>query len=270
MLRSIKSLIGSRISATDDQIGAIDDVFFDDEVWTVRYLVVDTGVWLPGRKVLISPYSIRTPLTQDRTVDVDLTREQVRESPDIDTHQPISRRIEREYLAYYGYPSYWGLGGVWGAMDFPVSPLSEPRDLRAPGAAGAPDVTGDAPVDASGDGVGGADDEDSRLRSAADVKGYDIQAADGSIGHVQDYVFDDETWTVRYIVVDTVNWWPGGRKVLVATAWIDGIDWAARRVTTSLTRDGIKASPEYDEDALLDRQFEARLHASHERAGYWE
>src|SRR5690606_23129956 len=119
-------------------------------------------------------------------------------------------------------------------------------------------------------GESAVDDEDSHLRSTADVTGYDIQASDGSIGHVEDFIFDDESWTIRYLVVDTVNWWPGGKRVLIATRWIDHIDWAQRKVYTSLSRDGVKDSPDYDPEALLDRQYEQRLHAAHRRGGYWE
>jgi sporulation protein YlmC with PRC-barrel domain len=264
MLRSVNEIHDSRINASDDQIGHVKEAYFDDEAWTIRYLVVDTGNWLTGRKVLISPYSIRTPLTEGNLIDVDLTREQVRNSPDIDTHKPVSRRHERDYLTYYGYPSYWEMGGVWGGMEYPLFPYVEDLkdDVRK-----AEHERDPRPVSAS---ESVEDDEDSHLRSTADVTGYDIQASDGSIGHVEDFIFDEESWTIRYLVVDTVNWWPGGKRVLIATRWIDHIDWAQRKVVTSLSRDGVKDSPDYDPDALLDRQYEQRLHAAHRRGGYWE
>jgi hypothetical protein len=268
MLRSVKHIHGSRLNASDDQIGRVVEFYFDDEAWTIRYLVVDTGSWLVGRKVLISPYAIKTPITEGHIIDVALTREQVKNSPDIDTHKPVSRQHERAYMSYYGYPSYWGLGGVWGANEYPLFPYIE--DLKD--AAGQPLAEGarDAPDARAGAGTAAGDDEDSHLRSTAEVAGYDIQAKDDSIGHVQDFVLDDETWTIRYLVVDTVNWWPGGRKVLVATRWIDHIDWEQRKVFTTLTRKGVENSPGYDESALLDRQYEERLHEAHERGGYWE
>ena len=266
MLRNVKHLNGSRINASDDQIGRVDELYFDDEAWTIRYLVVDTGKWLVGRKVLISPYAVKTPITEGNIIDVSLTRDQVRNSPDIDTHKPVSRQHEREYLTYYGYPSYWGLSGVWGVTDYPSSPaLDDPLETPRPAGVDEGRPARDTAADASR-----SSDEDSHLRSTADVTGYDIQASDDSIGHVEDFVFDDETWTIRYLVVDTVNWWPGGRKVLVATRWIDRIDWTQRKVFTSLTRDGVKGSPEYDHTALLDRQYEEQLHRAHERGGYWE
>lgn len=262
MLLSVKQIHDSRINATDDQIGHVKDAYFDDALWTIRYLVVDTGNWLTGRKVLISPYSIQTPLTEGNLIDVKLTREQVKNSPDIDTHRPVSRRHERDYLSYYGYPSYWEMGGVWGAIEYPLFPYVEDLkdDVRQ-----AEDERGGTPADAPS----AQDDEDSHLRSTAEVAGYDIEASDGSIGHVRDFVFDDQTWTIRYLVVDTGNWWPG-KKVLVATRWVDHIDWDQRKVFTSLSREGIRSSPEYDPSALLDRQYEEMLHKAHQRGGYWE
>jgi hypothetical protein len=263
MLRSVKKIRDSRINASDDQIGHVKETYFDDDAWTIRYLVVDTGNWLTGRKVLISPYSIRTPLTEGGLIDVTLTREQVKNSPDIDTHKPVSRRHERDYLTYYGYPSYWEMGGVWGAMEYPLFPSAE--DLKDDVSQAEHDRKSAEPSVQDA-----ADDEDSHLRSTADVTGYDIQASDGSIGHVDDFIFDDENWTIRYLVVDTVNWWPGGKRVLIATRWIDGIDWAQRKVFTSLSRDKVKNSPVYDPAALLDRQYEELLHEAHQRGGYWE
>jgi PRC-barrel domain len=262
MLRSVRQIHDSRINASDDQIGHVKEAYFDDATWTIRYLVVDTGNWLTGRKVLISPYSIKTPLTESGLIDVTLTRDQVKNSPDIDTHKPLSRRHERDYLTYYGYPSYWEMGGVWGAMDYPLFPYVEDlKDDVRQAEHHRDSPTSPASVE---------DDEDSHLRSTADVSGYDIQASDGSIGHVHDFVFDDANWAIRYLVVDTVNWWPGGKRVLVATRWIDGIDWTQRKVSTSLSRDNVKNSPDYDQSSLLDRQYEERLHEAHQRAGYWE
>nr|MBA3477274.1 PRC-barrel domain-containing protein [Lautropia sp.] len=242
--------------------GYVKEAYFDDDVWTIRYLVVDTGTWLTGRKVLISPYSIKTPLTEGNLLDVNLTRDQIKDSPDIDTHKPVSRQHERDYLTYYGYPSYWEMGGVWGTMDYPLFPYVE--DLKKDALAAEhqrPAASGKAAA---------RNEEDSHLRSTADVTGYDIHASDGSIGHVDDFIFDDETWTIRYLVVDTVNWWPGGKRVLIATRWSDSIDWEQREVTTSLSRETIKNSPEYDSSRLLDRQYEEKLHEAHQRAGYWE
>ena len=122
MLNSVSHLVSSTVTATDGEMGHVKQAFFDDQRWTIRYLVVDTGTWLSGREVLISPYSVKQPLGSVRKIDVSLTRQQVRDSPDIDTHQPVSRRHELEYATYYAYPNYWDGGGLWSMGAYPVLP----------------------------------------------------------------------------------------------------------------------------------------------------
>ncbi len=257
MLNALSQLSGSTLTATDGEIGHVKQAYFDDQAWAVRYLVVDTGIWLSGREVLISPYAVRQPVGTGKTIDVSLTRQQVENSPDIDTHKPVSRQHERDYLDYYAYPQYWAGGELWSMSALPLLPPNLPiasdTDLAARRAAR------DAEVPA----------EDVHLRSSGVVTGYNIQAADHSIGHVKDFIFDDESWAIRYLVIDTRNWWPGGKKVLLATHWIDRIDWAEQTVYTQLTREQVKASPEYDESATLHRDYEQRLHDAYGREGYW-
>jgi hypothetical protein len=205
MLRNASDLKGFAIRATDGDIGAVEDIYFEDETWTVRYLTVDTGGWLGGRVVLISPILIRQADWQSKRLDAALTQEQLKNSPDINTHQPVSRQHESEYFAYYGYPVYWGGPYMWGSSFLPGG-------LAVPIAA-ALEVPG--PV---------SDPADSHLRSSHEVTGYNIEAADGEIGHIAGFVMDDETWAIRYIEVATRNWWPG-KKVLVSPAWIERVSW---------------------------------------------
>lgn len=255
MLRNVSTLDGSTVNATDGEIGHVEDCYFDDERWAIRYLVVDTGTWLTSRKVLISPYAVVQPFGSNRIIDVSLTREQVKKSPDIDTHKPVSRQNERDYLGYYGYPTYWQGGDLWAMGAYPaMPPLTTPPDYTERHERVETEIN----------------PEDVHLRSADTVKGYHIQASDDSIGHVEDFIFDDESWALRYLVVDTRNWWPGGKKVLVATRWIDRIDWSEQKVFTSLTRDAVKASPAYEESATIDREYEARLHDAYGREHYWD
>lgn len=256
MLRQASTLSGSTVDATDGTIGHVKDAYFDDDGWAIRYLVVNTGSWLVGREVLISPYSVKAPIGSDGVVAVSLTRGQVEASPDIDTQQPVSRQHEFEYRDYYGYGDYWYGGDLWGIAAYPVLPLSP-----LPGeAAGATERWRDAPE---------AGLQDVHLRSTESVTGYHVQASDDGIGHVQDFIFDDASWAIRYLVVDTRNWWPGGRKVLVSTRWIDRIDWAERKVFTSLTREAVKASPEYEDSATIDREYETQLHDSYGLPAYY-
>jgi uncharacterized protein YrrD len=256
MMNSVSHLNGSSITATDGVIGHVKEVYFDDQAWAIRYLIVDTGKWLSGREVLISPYAVKQPLDTVKNVDVALTRAQVENSPNIDTHQPVSRRHEREYLDYYAYPAYWGGDALWAMSALPLTAPSPqvPLETQAERAR----LDADVPP------------EDVHLRSSANVKGYGIQATDDSIGHVQDFVFDDESWAIRYLVIDTRNWWPGGKKVLVGTHWIDHIDWAERTVYVKLTREQIKTSPLWEESVHISRDYEERLHDAYERKGYWD
>jgi uncharacterized protein YrrD len=255
MLNRLSHLTGSTVSATDGGIGHIKEAYFDDQAWAIRYLVVDTGARLSGREVLISPYSVKQPLSSAKNIDVALTRQQVDHSPAIDTHQPVSRRHEREYLDYYALPEYWGGADLWSMSALPLLPLPLPTAVESQSEREKRDEAVLA--------------EDVHLRSSAQVTGHDIQATDDSIGHVKDFIFDDESWAIRYLVVDTRNWWPGGKKVLLATHWIDNIDWADKTVYAKLTREQIKNSPEYDEAAPLDRDYETRLHHAAGRDGYW-
>ena len=256
MLNSVSHLVASTLSASDGEIGHVKQAYFDDQAWAIRYLVIETGTWLAGREVLISPYAVKQPLAEGKNLDVALTREQVQHSPDIDTHQPVSRRHEREYLGYYALPEYWDGGGLWAMGALPVLPPPLPTELQS-----------QAELELRDEAVPA---EDVHLRSSAAVAGYDIQATDGSIGHVKDFVFDEASWAIRYLVVDTRNWWPGGKKVLVATHWIDRIDWAENTVYAKLTREQIKHSPEYDGVAAISRDYEQRLHEAHGRKGYWD
>jgi hypothetical protein len=260
MLNSLERIGGTAIQASDGAIGEIREAYFDDERWVIRYLVVDTGSWLAERKVLISPYSIVHPLAPGAPIEVRLSRQQVRDSPDIDTHQPVSRRHERDYLGYYAYPDYWGGIDLWAMGGYPLVPPVEPV---------LPGRLQEELQPRRQDDESQRSPEDVHLRSSAHVTGYDIEASDGSIGHVKDFVFDDESWAIRYLLIDTRNWWPGGKKVLIATHWIDGIDWSESRVRVKLDREQVRASPEYDESMVIDRAYEERLHEAYQRKGYW-
>lgn len=248
MIRSIKDLRGYAIRATDGVIGTVDDFYFDDEDWGIRYLIVDTGKWLSGRKVLISPMAIGSPDWMIQELPVSLTKSQVKRSPDIDTRKPVSRQHEAEYARYYGYPYYWGGAGFWGMGAYPGGLTAQDtinEKLRTPRTA-----------------------DDCHLRSSNVVIGYHVRATDGDVGHVDDLLADDETWAIRYLIVDTNRWW-SGRRVLVAPRWINDVSWSMAMVSVDLTRHAIKGAPPYDAKAQLDRQREQALHDHYDRPGYW-
>jgi len=256
MLRNLKMLLGAKVVARDGEVGTVQQIYFDDDAWGIRYLVVETGNWLNGRQVLISPYAVQHTDPGTTDVHVKLSRQQVRDSPDIDTDKPVSRQSETKYLRYYGYPTYWGGPNIWGLGAYPAFDDSD-RASALP----YPDETETVKTDPTV--------VDIHLRSSAAVTGYHIEAVNGMIGHVSGYIFDDESWVIRYLIVDTRNWLPGAREILLATQWIYKIDWLDSIVSTMLTRDAIKNSPSYDEALVVDRNYEAMLHGFHAREGYW-
>lgn len=251
MLRRASALEGFTIRATDGDIGHVVDFYFDDQTWTVRHFVADTGGWLPGREVLISPLSF-TGLDWDSSrIGVSLTRSQVENSPPIETDMPISRQREVEYYGHYRIPGYWAGPYRWGAWATPWAYVGH----------GAPA--------ARVRGAGRRDTGDPRLRSTASVIGYSIEARGGDIGHVDDFLVDDHDWAIRYLVVDSHNWLPG-RRVLVAPEWVDRISWSDSAVYVDVTRETIRDSPEYEPARPVERAYESRLYDYYGRPGYWD
>lgn len=253
MLRNVKELSGYSVHAKDGVMGEVDDLYFDDEAWAIRYLVVDTGRWLSGRKVLIPPAAIGRPDWLGQTLSVSLTKAQVEGCPPIDTRKPVSRQHEAEYSKYFGYPYYWGAGDLWGPGAYPGALALEIEVAEA--AKGRPAAAMQNP-------------DDSHLRSCRAVTGYHIHASDGDIGHVDDFLVDDHTWAIRYLIVDTSNWW-GGHQVLVAPQWIDAVSWSESKVTVPMTRESVKHAPAYASAAQLDRQQEQGIYEHYGHAGYW-
>ena len=262
MLRSTKDLEHYAIGATDGDIGHVRDFYFDDDAWVIRYLVVDTGTWLVGRQVLISPISIHEPDWIARTLPVSITKEQVRNSPDIGVHEPISHQHESLYLQHYGYDNYWGGESMWGNSMFPFTMI--------PGFVGydalRPETERDEAV------IRKAEHErqrnpDPHLRSCNAIVGYRLHASDGEIGHVSGFLVDEETWAIRYLVVDTSNWWLG-RQVLIAPNWIAAVSWDDGSVAVNLSREAVKHSPPYVPGAEWSRERDIRLYEHYGRTWY--
>jgi len=239
MLRSLKELYGYTIRAVDGDIGKVDEFYFDDHRWTVRYLVADTGNWLVGRRVLLSTACLGWPDWEKRVFPVTLTKEQVENSPPIGVDEPVSRQMEKELHGYYGWRPYWSITAASVAV-----PVTTRRKEEA------------------------MEEADPHLRSTREVIGYHIQANDGGIGHVDDFIAGGEDWVIRYMIVDTRNWLPG-RKVLVAPTWVKRVDWAKRDVYVDLSRETIENSPEFDPSAPVNREYELRLYDYYGRPRYW-
>ena len=241
MLWDLSAINGYAIMAKDGRLGSVSDLLFDDTSWLVRWLVVDTGHWLSGRKVLLTPLVVRHIDPKEQEVTVELTMQQVKDSPDIDTDRPVSRQIETSIYDFYGWSPYWGNGlftdpyGYVGGARMPAPGLGSPR-LDA----------GVAEIQRS--------EDNPHLRSGEAVKGYHIHASDGEIGHVADFLLDDTDWSIRYLVVDTKNWWPG-IKVLIPPRLACEIDWTDRLVKLDIDRQKVKDSPEYDPSAVADKTY---------------
>ena len=264
MLRNLKDLEKCVIGATDGDIGQVKDLYFDDHAWAIRYLIVDTGSWLSGRKVLISPISIQKTDWPAHRLAAAITQDQVRNSPAIDTEKPVSRQHEEQYLGYYGYATYWGGPGMWGRGMMPMAMY--PGYAALPGSAAERERVIEEGAKAE---RARHRDDDPNLRSCTAVVGYHIHATDGEVGHVEGFLIDDETWAIRYLVVNTSNWWLG-HKVLVAAQWVEGVHWSDRTVTVDLSREAVKTAPPYEPSVELDRQRETGLFAHYGRPPYWK
>lgn len=229
MLRIIHKLHGYTIEAKDGRIGKAFDFFFDDRSWIIRYLIVDTEQWLPGGKVLISPVALRSPQWTKEVFPVDLTREKIESSPPVNTDKPVSRQMEERLTKHFSWPAYWATidatDKTAATAIIEAQKVGEHKAKQLPG------------MEMSGD---------PHLRSAQEVTSYKIQALDKEAGHVEDFVIADNDWRIRYLVVDTRNWLPSGKKAAIPTERIKNVDWAKARVYVELTAEQIKESPEFN------------------------
>jgi len=247
MLHKVKTLKDYKLDSIDGDIGKVRELLFDDRHWTVRYLVADTGGWLTGQQVLLSPYSLRSVNDTLKSVAVGLTRKQIENSPALATNLPVSRQFEDDYNGYYGWPEYyWGAGAYsWGPTPFVIREKAKLEKVKP-----------------------GEKAWDHHLRSTNEVSTYSIKARNGEIGHVEDFIIDSDTWAVRYLVVSTRSLWPG-KKVLVAPQWIERVSWSEKEVFLNLSREEIRLSPEFTDDSLVTRDYETSLHGHYNRHGYW-
>jgi sporulation protein YlmC with PRC-barrel domain len=228
-MQSIKQLYGKKLGASDADLGHVKDFYFDDQSWAVRYVIVDTGNWLPGQQVLISPHAFPGIFVEGKVIQVNLTRKQIEGSPVIETHKPVSRQFEEEYHHYYGWPYYWEGDGLWGGMrGFPVMetpPNFSPGDRVAPA-------------------VAKVENADSHLRSAQAVTGYHIMANDGVTGFICDFLMDPKSWAIHEIVVKTGHRFTG-KEVRIPVSQVDRISYKESTVFVKLTKEAIEKSPEF-------------------------
>ena len=227
MLRSAKQLYGDRLGGSDGEIGHLKDFYFNDQRWIIRYMVVDTGSWLPGRLVLLSPHAFGNFLQEDHCLLVNLTQKQIENSPAIESHKPVTRQYEEEYFRYYGWPSYWQGGEMWGSGGCSIAP---PPHL--------------IPAIDEPNGSHCRDGDDPHLRSTKNVVGYHIQTGEGAIGHVIDFMIDDKSWAIRHLVVETGHWYHG-KEIALSPKYIERISYEESKVFVNVTKEAIQKAAEY-------------------------
>jgi stress response protein YsnF len=248
MLKSINEIIGYTFFAKEDDVGKCKDLLFDDQLWTVRHMVADTGGWLVDKKVLVSPVMIQKTDWQTQRIFLDITKEKLEKCPSLLEDEPVSREHERKMAQVLNYPYYWADDGLWGHAAYPavMTHIPEESALKVD-----EEILEERQEQ---------DREENHLRSYQEIKGYDIEASDGNIGHVEDFILEDKTWALRYVVVDTRNWLPGGKKVLFSLNWVKKVSWEKSTFFLDISKTQVENSPEFDPEKPVNIEYETRLY----------
>jgi len=238
MERNINSLLSYNMEAKNGLIGDVKEFYFDDKTWHIRYIIVKTGGWLSGREVLISPVALIKEKWQNGVFHANLTKKQITDSPDIDTDKPVGRQQEIALYGHYEWENYWG-SSLYGidsiGVDTPIPKIDRKVLMET--------VKDNKSAD-----------DNNHLRSTAIVTGYHIHATDGEIGHVNDFIMDDENWQIKFIVVDTHNWF-GGKKVMVPVHLIKKIEWSDSMVFLDMSMAAIKKCKLFAEEDFIHMQI---------------
>jgi PRC-barrel domain len=245
MLDKAKALLEYKLCSMNEEIGKVKGFYFDDRHWAIRYLVADTGSWLPGRQVLISPYALRTVSRERHRIALGVTKRQIEDAPWLAPDQLLSPQFEDAYYAFHGWPEYWRGPYAWGPSPHPDHDGRCRRDAATAEAAWT-----------------------RQLHRTSEVNGAYVQTTDGEMGHVEDFIIDDDTWAIRYLIVSARNWWPG-KRVLVSPQWIQRVMWERWEIFVALSGETIREAPEYKETLLVTREYETRLHGHYRRRRYW-
>lgn len=215
MLYNIKSTYGHKLAASDGDIGHVKDFYFEEKTGAIRYMVVDTGLWLMKRLVLLSPHAFERVQPDAKALSVKLTRKQIEESPRIDSRHMVSRTFEKDYYRYYGLPPYWDGAEIWGIVG---SPATIPGEMLA----------GETPAPRHCH-------QHVQLSSARGIVGYDVLASDGSIGCVSSFMADDQTWIIGEWVIDTGHWYDG-KQILLPSSAVTLVDHEKSKVFLNVAR----------------------------------
>jgi uncharacterized protein YrrD len=225
MMQNTKELYGKKLASLDGEIGHVKDFYFDDAAWAIRYVVVDTGSWLTGRLVLLSPHAFGKLDQNDGTLQVNLRKKQIQDSPSIASHEPLSRQFEEQFYRSYGWPVYWQGGQMWGMSGYPLALTPLPQDIGVRRS-----------LEPSAD---------RHLQSTKTVTGYHVQAVDDALGHVANFHVDPTNWAIHELVVETGPWHLG-KEIVISTSEISSISNLEKRVLTKLTKADLLSLAEND------------------------
>ncbi len=245
MLRSLSEIIGYLVYSGQSRIGKCKDVIFDDQKWTTRYIDVDTGTWLPGRRVLLSPLSLQEPNHVNQIIKTSLMAKEIEEAPNLEDDAPVSKYWEDKYYSHFGWPPYYKGGALWGPTNTPRDLLIQLKEENSP------------------------EDNQRFLRSIREVNGYKLSCKEDEFGQVSDFIVDSQNWAIRYIVVETHRWIPG-EKVLISPDWVENIDWPNRQMDFNLTKREIVNSPKFNSREPINKVYELQLYDYYGRPKYWE
>lgn len=248
MLRSLRSMLNYQINAKNEVVGEVEDFFFDDHQWVVRYIVDRLGAFTDQKHLLVSPRSVKSFDWVTKSITTDLTKAQIEKSPDVNAHKPISFQQQDDLAKYFNWPLYaqWGMDSDFGRTNRLENNQKALHSVAQKASESADDF----------------------LRSAQEVQGYHIHALDGEIGRVDDFIIEDDSWSIRYMAIATHHWTPG-RKVLISPHWIHAIRWNDAEVVVNLDRKAVKNSPEFNPHELINRQYEETLYDYYGRPFYW-
>lgn len=220
-LLNLRDLLHYRLAALDGDMGHVSDFYFDDQNWVIRYLVVNTGSWLTGRLVLLTPHALGLLEATEKRLHVNLNKKQIEDSPPIEIHKPVSRQYEEEYYRYYGWPTYWSGDAMWGLTGYPLIPPSV-EDIREAR-------------------ILYRHRKDKHLQSISAITEYPLQTAQGPIGHVKGFLVDDRNWEIRNIVVETGHWYEG-KEILISPSKVLHISYEESNIQVSLSKSDLQTS----------------------------
>jgi hypothetical protein len=248
-LVNLKTIKTYALEAVDGEIGKFEEIYFEDNYFMIRYLVINTGGWLSGQRVLLPPFAVGEVDELKKVLFIELTQEQIQHSPPLESQLPVSREYETNYFKYYGWPPYWE-NTPWPTTS-PISP---------------------SPAYASPQQKSNVDfhPEENHLRSSNEIQGYGINTKNGSIGHVKSFIIDTQYWTIRYLEVDTRNWLRSGKLILISPAWINRFSWPEKQLSVDLNREALQNAPEYDEKKTISREYEFQLFDYYGKEIYWK